>query len=132
MSHFLAAGELKEKVRSIAEAATYLRYLRSLDERQREKLLAELAQHGLETTYEGEFDRALSLIGQYGDEVLALIDGLSCEPLIYTDSGSTDEVIRLLDRLVDARERRRQRRRKKPANGAGTATTNKIFDLIQG
>jgi len=84
VTHFLPAGFLKEELREI--------------ERQARLLQEELRGAGAATS--ARLRALADDIARRAREAYRSISRLSCEPLIWTGAGSTDEVISMLERLL--------------------------------
>ncbi|MGB9867196.1 MAG: hypothetical protein ACPLPR_04735 [Bacillota bacterium] len=104
MNYFLPAAQLREEIMEILEEARYLREIISLDGRSREALVAFYRSNGYDISYEGEVARAVQAILCHAETLAQLFRNLSCEPLIWLGSGSTEEVIAMLTQLLNQRE----------------------------
>lgn len=101
-THFLKAGVVREAVSELHSKAVYLRRLLGMNDLQREQLLAEKIAAGHYTTFAHEVETTLQVLVEESDRLLALLESLQCEPLIYTGEGTTEEVIDRLERLLAA------------------------------
>ncbi|MCR4398508.1 MAG: hypothetical protein NUV93_06050 [Firmicutes bacterium] len=88
MTHFLACGFLRECLAEIAESAVRLDRLLETGGR----------------TVDDEARVAARFMAARSARAVELLDSMSCEPLVWTGEGTTDEVIRRLERLLAAEE----------------------------
>lgn len=107
MSYFLRAGFVYEHFQSILVTAGRLRELLDLSVQQR-------SWGSLE-----EVKGAAEEILEQSRQACELLDRLSCEPIIYTGEGKTEEVIAMLDGLLYLQKTpaARTRSKKKQASG---------------
>jgi len=93
VTYFLAAGFIPEELEIMQQAAHEARTLT-------EGFATEAGSASLPLRHA---ERLQYLIGEFGrrcDRLCELIDRLHCEPLIYTGTGATQEVIDRLERLL--------------------------------
>jgi len=107
VSYFLRAGFVYEHFQSILDAAERLRELLDLAGQQRTLGSLEEAKGAAEEILE------------QSRQACELLDRLSCEPIIYTGEGKTEEVIAMLDSLLYLHQSpaARSRNKKKQASG---------------
>lgn len=99
-TNFLGAGFIAEQVNDIHEQAAYLKRLLQLTLEEREELIDSYASKGYYTTFEGEVEKALSAVVDGSRQICDFMNGLQCQPIIYTGDGDTDQVIDMLERLM--------------------------------
>ncbi len=127
MAHFLRLSGLPESLEEIDQAARYIEHLFSLPVEDRKALLRRLSGPGRRATYESELRRALETIYREVGRLRETLERFRSDPIIYTGSGSTDEVLGCLERAVAASfgpaEARRAARAASASRGglAGTA-----------
>lgn len=83
MTHFLSAGIFNDRLKDIYETATQLEQLLGAAGEEAEAAREQV--HKIKTA---------------AGELLELIQSFSCQPLIYTGNGNTEEIITRLDWLL--------------------------------
>ncbi|MGE5484449.1 MAG: hypothetical protein ACM3X4_05495 [Ignavibacteriales bacterium] len=88
MTHFLSCGFLKDSFLEILESAGRLNRLLESSGR----------------SPDDESRLAAQFIEDRARQATELLDSMTCEPLIWTGTGTTEEVVRRLEELLSAAE----------------------------
>ncbi|MHB9146241.1 MAG: hypothetical protein ACYC5Y_13000 [Symbiobacteriia bacterium] len=99
-TNFLAAGFLQEQLAELHEKAEQLKHLLEMNEHDRDLLVDRYAAQGYYTTYVREVEKALNTVVSASSDMHDFLSRLSCQPIIYTGEGETQQVVDMLERLL--------------------------------
>jgi hypothetical protein len=100
MTNFLEVGSIREGLQEIRQNAGWLWRLLSMSPEQRVALEKARVQQGDLTTHADDVRTALSGILEQSESLLQFMDQFESAPIVYTGSGSTADVLAMLDRLM--------------------------------